>query len=165
MPIPYVVLFSSDAAGGLALSKTEAVLSEFPDLRLLSVTVESRTNIAGARRGLAALLPGGLPRRFIGIYAASHVDDLGGFLCLVAPNPLIFVPIPENPAAGLRLLKEAASRGAPTVALGEAGARNAALLAISMWAFGAGSDKLRKSLDAFRSSQTAAVRKMKLPAA
>ena len=164
VPISHVVLFSSDAAGERALGKTEEVLSEFPGIRVLAVTVDGGTKAGRAASGATPLSPGGLPTRFIGIYASSRVNDLADFMRLVAPNPLIFVPVAESPDAGLRLLKEAAMCGAPTVALGEAGARNAALLAISMWAAGSGADKLRKPLDAFRARQTAAVRKMKLPA-
>ncbi len=164
MPHPCVVLFSGEAAADVALQKTESVLGEFEGLRVLAVTVEGARRAARVGAGSAALRPGGLPRRFVGIYAATRVDDLAGFRRLVAPNPLIFVPIADDSESGLRLLREATLSGAPTVALGEAGARNAALLAISMWATGAGGEKLRKLLDAFRARQTAAVRKMKLPA-
>ena len=164
MPIPYVVLFCSDASAELALAKTEAVLGEFPGLRVLAVTLEAGRKTDRIREGSAPLQMGGIPKRFIGIYAATRIDDLPDFLRLVAPNPLIFVPVADSPKTGLRLIQDAASCGAPTVALGETGAMNAALLAISLWAAGSGAGKLRKSLDAFRARQTAAVRKMKLPA-
>lgn len=164
VPNPCVVLFSSEAAADLALQKTEVVLSEFPQVRVFAVTVGGGRGSGRSGAASSPLRSGALPRRYVGIYAATRVDDWVGFLRLVSPNPLIFVPVADDPESGLRLLREAVGCGAPTVALGEAGARNAALLAISMWAAGSGADKLRKQLDGFRRRQTTAVRKMKLPA-
>jgi 5-(carboxyamino)imidazole ribonucleotide mutase len=87
--------------------------------------------------------------------------------CLTAP--MIRVPVPQDgsPAAALRALTEGAgsaagnaaeavSRGSfATVALGEAGAKNAALLAVSILALT--DDRLREAWEAFRDQQTQAV--------
>lgn len=153
---PCVVLFSGHAAARLVLQGTETFFGEFPGIGLHHVSWDDSAP--------AALKSAKLPVRYVGIYATSQVKGIAQLMELVSPNPLIVVPFGNDSQSRLRLLRTATGSGAPTVALGEAGARNAALLAIAMWAAGA-KPALRKPLDAFRARQTATVRKMRLPAA
>ncbi len=154
---PSVILFSDGPAARLLLQKTEAVLADFPEIRVRIVNKRpgvGTTGVAGMER---------LHTSVIGIYATSRPGSVADLSAWLEPNPLIVIPAARSRASGLRLLQSAAAAGAPTVALGEAGARNAALLAVSMLAAN-GSKALRDSLDEFRARQTSAVRKTNLPA-
>ncbi len=154
---PSVILFSDGPAARLLLQKTEAVLADFPEIRVRIVNKSTWVGTAGWA---------GMGRSYtpvIGIYATSRPGSIAAVSAWLEPNPLIVVPTAGNRAGGLRLLQAAAAAGAPTVALGEAGARNAALLAVSMFAAN-GSKSLRKSLDEFRARQTSAVLATRLPA-
>ncbi len=77
--------------------------------------------------------------------------------------PVISVPIVEKlPATAARLLRSLSSgRGVPTLAFGRAGARNAALAAVSILALA--DPVLRRRLDRFRERQTREVRNVRLP--
>jgi hypothetical protein len=152
---PSVILFSDGAAARVLLQKTESVLAEFPGIRVRNVNKSSSVVSNGGRRR------SGPP--CIGIYATSSPGRIAGLLAQMEPNPLIVVPVAKKAVDGLRLLQAAAAAGAATVALGEAGARNAALLAVSMFAAN-GAEKLRVSLDEFRGRQTSTVLKTRLPA-
>jgi 5-(carboxyamino)imidazole ribonucleotide mutase len=160
---PCVILFSDGPAARLLLRNSEALLAEFPGIRVRNVNNSAAADKKGA---VGPATGAGVDRwrgPFIGIYATSEAGSIAELLARVEPNPLIVVPMAQDSESGLALLKEAAAAGAPTVALGEAGARNAALLALSLFA-SRGPVKLRKALDGFRARQTSTVRKMRLPA-
>lgn len=151
---PSVILFSDGPAARLLLQKTEAVLAGFPEIRVKSVNKSAATVSKTDLR-----VRGGA---FVGILATSRAGGIAGWQARLGPNPLIVVPVPKSPADGLRLLQAVTEAGCATVALGEAGARNAALLAVAIIATN-GAAKLRKSLDVFRGRQTATVRRTRLP--
>jgi phosphoribosylcarboxyaminoimidazole (NCAIR) mutase len=154
---PSVILFSDGPAARHLLQNAESLLAGFPEIRVRIVNKsasEERTPSARLKRW---------PGSFIGIYATSRAESIANLMERVEPNPLIVVPVAEDSATGLTLLQAAVTAGAPSVALGEAGARNAALLAIAMFA-SRGALRLRKALDDFRARQTSTVRKMSLPA-
>jgi hypothetical protein len=151
---PSVILFSDGPAARVLLQKTESVLAEFPGIRVRNV------NKSAAEVSNAVWRRSGPP--CIGIYATSRPGRIAGLLAQMEPNPLIVVPVAKKAADGLRHLQAAAAAGAATVALGEAGARNAALLAVAMFAAN-GAENLRVLLNDFRARQTATVVKTRLP--
>ena len=152
---PSVILFGDGPAARLLLRKAAAVLAGFPEIRAQIVNkLPAAVSKSGPR----------LPATpFICIFATSRPAAVTKVLEAVEPNPLIVVPVAMKPTDGTRLLRAAAQTGAPTVALGEAGARNAALLAVSMIA-ARGAKKTRQALDVFRARQTSNVLKTRLPA-
>ncbi len=104
---------------------------------------------AGAReRGLKVIIAG-----------AGGAAHLPGMLAAMTPLPVFGVPVESAALKGLDSLLSIVQMpgGVPvgTLAIGKAGARNAALLAVAVLALG---DKgLAGRLDAFRAEQTAAV--------
>jgi 5-(carboxyamino)imidazole ribonucleotide mutase len=99
-------------------------------------------------RGLKVLIAGaGLAAALPGVAAAK------------TPLPVLGVPLPSPALGGLDALLSIVQMppGIPvgTLAIGKAGAINAALLAAAIIALG--DDKVRQSLDAFRAKQTATV--------
>jgi phosphoribosylcarboxyaminoimidazole (NCAIR) mutase len=152
---PSVILFGDGPAARVLLQKTASVLAAFPEIRVQIVN-KSVATVSNAIRKLLA-------EPCIGIFATSRPAGVAKVMAGFEPNPLIVVPVAARQGAGLRLLQAAAQSGAPTVALGEAGARNAALLAVAMFA-ARGAKKTRQALDAFRAKQTSGVLKTQLPA-
>lgn len=104
---------------------------------------------AGAKaRGLKVIIAG-----------AGGAAHLPGMTASMTPLPVIGVPIPSKALKGLDSLLSIVQMpaGVPvaTVAIGEAGAANAGLLAVSILA--TGDDALAARLDAWRAAQTADV--------
>lgn len=99
-------------------------------------------------RGLKAIIAG-----------AGGAAHLPGMTASMTPLPVIGVPIPSKSLKGLDSLLSIVQMpaGVPvaTVAIGEAGAANAGLLAAAMLA--AGDADLAARLDAWRAAQTEAV--------
>jgi len=98
-----------------------------------------------------------------GAGAAAH---LAGAIAGLTWLPVLGVPIPSSPLQGLDSLLSTAQMpgGIPvgTLAIGDAGAKNAALLAAAILAT---SDKgIRQKLEAFRKKQSESVLSAKLPA-
>ncbi len=153
---PSVILFGDGPAARVLLRKTASVLAGFPEIRV-HVVNKSVAAVSKANWKLRA-------EPFIGIFATSRPAGVAKVMAGFEPHPLIVVPVAARQAAGSRLLQAAAQAGAPTVALGEAGARNAALLAVAMFA-AHGAKKTRQALDAFRAKQTSSVLKTRLPVA
>ena len=152
---PTVILVGAGLAARHLLQSTAAVLGEFPGIRVEHVNK------------LTPLVSKGewpSDRTAIGIIAASTASAVRNAQKLMGNAPLIVVPMAKNPAQGRKMLEISTRTGVPTVALNEAGARNAALLAVSVFA-AIGVAKLRTAFDAFRARQTASVLKMRLPAA
>jgi len=109
----------------------------------------------GARgRGLKAIIAG-----------AGGAAHLPGMLAAHTPVPILGVPILTKALEGVDSLLSIVQMpyGVPsaTFAIGEAGAKNAALFAIAMLANDDAA--LRAKLDAFRAAQTAKVMHLKLP--
>ncbi|MDI9313883.1 MAG: 5-(carboxyamino)imidazole ribonucleotide mutase [Hydrotalea sp.] len=93
------------------------------------------------------------------IAGAGGAAHLPGMMASFCPLPVLGVPIPTKSLQGLDSLLSIVQmpRGVPvgTLAIGEAGAVNAALLAISILALH--DEPLAKKLADFRAKQTAAV--------
>src|SRR6476620_211506 len=109
-----------------------------------------------AARGLRAIIAG-----------AGGAAHLPGMIASKTTVPVLGVPVPTRHLHGMDSLHSIVQmpKGVPvaTFAIGEAGAANAALFAVSMLA--AHDATLRDKLDAFRARQTEAARSMTLPPA
>jgi 5-(carboxyamino)imidazole ribonucleotide mutase len=109
-----------------------------------------------AGRGLRAIIAG-----------AGGAAHLPGMIASKTTVPVLGVPVPSRHLHGMDSLHSIVQmpKGVPvaTFAIGEAGAANAALFAVSMLA--AHDAQLRAKLDAFRTRQTEAARAMALPPA
>src|SRR5204862_4647062 len=107
-----------------------------------------------AGRGLRCIIAG-----------AGGAAHLPGMLAAKTVLPVLGVPVPSRHLQGLDSLLSIVQmpKGVPvaTFAIGEAGAVNAALFAVSMLA--RGDTKLAAKLAEFRAKQTAAARATKLP--
>ena len=104
----------------------------------------------------------GLQAIIAGAGGAAH---LPGMLAAKTTVPILGVPVPSKHLAGVDSLHSIVQmpKGVPvaTFAIGNAGAANAALFAVSMLALH--DSALDEKLKAFRAEQTAAARAMKLP--
>jgi len=138
-----------------------AVLSDLGvahECRIVSAhrTPEWMAEYAGGaeKRGLKVIIAG-----------AGGAAHLPGMVAAHTMLPVIGVPVPGKALGGLDSLLSIAQMpaGVPvaTVAIGEAGARNAGLLAVAILANGDAS--LREKLREFRAAQTARVRSETLP--
>jgi 5-(carboxyamino)imidazole ribonucleotide mutase len=100
------------------------------------------------------------------IAGAGGAAHLPGMAAAFTTLPVLGVPVESNALKGLDSLLSIAQMpaGVPvgTLAIGEPGAKNAALLAISILALQ--DEKLRRRWEAFRAKQTRTVRAQKLPA-
>ncbi len=109
---------------------------------------------AAAQRGLRCIIAG-----------AGGAAHLPGMLAAKTTLPVLGVPVPGRHLQGLDSLLSIVQmpKGVPvaTFAVGEAGAVNAALFAVSLLA--ATDAGLAQKLSQFRSSQEAVVRAMQLP--
>ncbi|MDM0115366.1 5-(carboxyamino)imidazole ribonucleotide mutase [Variovorax sp. J22R133] len=107
-----------------------------------------------ATRGLSAIIAG-----------AGGAAHLPGMLASKTTVPVLGVPVASRHLQGVDSLYSIVQmpKGVPvaTFAIGTAGAANAALFAVAMLAVG--NPALRKQLDAFRATQTAAASAMTLP--
>lgn len=101
------------------------------------------------------------------IAGAGGAAHLPGMLASQTPLPVLGVPVPSKYLRGEDSLLSIVQmpKGVPvaTFAIGEAGAANAALFAVSLLA--ADDEALAQKLDAFRRRQTETVLQMALPAA
>jgi len=111
---------------------------------------------AAKGRGLRAIIAG-----------AGGAAHLPGMLASQTPLPVLGVPVPSKYLRGEDSLLSIVQmpKGVPvaTFAIGEAGAANAALFAVSLLA--GGGQSAGAKLDAFRRRQTETVLQMALPAA
>lgn len=111
---------------------------------------------AARGRGLRAVIAG-----------AGGAAHLPGMLAAKTSVPVLGVPVPSKHLQGVDSLHSIVQmpKGVPvaTFAIGNAGAANAALFAVSMLAVN--NPALRAKLDAFRTAQTAAAEAMTLPPA
>jgi 5-(carboxyamino)imidazole ribonucleotide mutase len=112
---------------------------------------------------IAALVAGGAKCFIAGAGGAAH---LAGVVAAQTTVPVLGVPMPSKHLQGLDSLLSIVQmpKGIPvaTFAIGEAGAANAGLFAVAMFALEDG--KLAKKLESFRRAQAEAVKNARLPA-
>jgi phosphoribosylaminoimidazole carboxylase PurE protein len=131
---PAVVIFMGSDSDWSVMGRASQVLDEFGVPHLAIVSSAHRTHDRTVR--LVKLFTRRGTRVFIaGAGAAAH---LAGALAAVTPRPVIGVPLASSPLSGLDSLLSTAQMpsGVPVActAIGEAGARNAALLAVEILA-------------------------------
>jgi phosphoribosylaminoimidazole carboxylase PurE protein len=131
---PTVVIFMGSDSDWSVMGKAAQVLEEFGVSHLAIISSAHRTHDRTVR--LAKLFTRRGTRVFIaGAGAAAH---LAGALAAVTPRPVIGVPLASSPLSGLDSLLSTAQMpsGVPVActAIGDAGARNAALLAVQILA-------------------------------
>ncbi len=99
------------------------------------------------------------------IAGAGGAAHLPGMVAAQTPLPVLGVPVESKVLRGvdslLSIVQMPAGIPVGTFAIGEAGAKNAALFAVSILALHDG--ELRKALDRFREHQTSSVLAAKLP--
>jgi len=100
------------------------------------------------------------------IAGAGGAAHLPGMAASMTPLPVLGIPVKSRALQGvdslLSIVQMPAGVPTATFAIGEAGATNAALFAISMLA-AAGNDDLSQKLDNFRSQQKEKIEASKLP--
>ena len=131
---PDVVIFMGSTSDWAVMAAAARVLEEFGVSHLAIVSSAHRSHDRTVR--LVKLFSRRGTRVFIaGAGAAAH---LAGAVASVTPRPVIGVPLGSSPLAGLDSLLSTAQMpsGVPVActAIGEAGARNAGLLAIEILA-------------------------------
>jgi 5-(carboxyamino)imidazole ribonucleotide mutase len=159
---PQVGIIMGSVSDWKTLAATAAILDEFGVAYEKNVVSAHRTPhwlaeyAAGAKdRGLQVIVAG-----------AGGAAHLPGMAAAFTTLPVLGVPVESKALKGLDSLLSIAQMpaGVPvgTLAIGEPGAKNAALLAISILALR--DEKLRRRWEAFRAKQTRTVRAQKLPA-
>ena len=131
---PAVVIFMGSDSDWPIMGKASQVLDEFGVVHLAIVSSAHRSHDRTVR--MARLFTRRGTRVFIaGAGAAAH---LAGVIAAVTPRPVIGVPLASSPLAGFDSLLSTAQMpgGVPVActAIGEAGAKNAALLAVQILA-------------------------------
>ncbi|MEO8349932.1 MAG: 5-(carboxyamino)imidazole ribonucleotide mutase [Acidobacteriota bacterium] len=131
---PSVVIFMGSDSDWPVMGRASQVLDEFSVPHLAIVSSAHRSHDRTVR--MARLFTRRGTRVFIaGAGAAAH---LAGALAAVTPRPVIGVPLASSPLSGLDSLLSTAQMpgGVPVActAIGEAGAKNAALLAVQILA-------------------------------
>jgi phosphoribosylaminoimidazole carboxylase PurE protein len=150
MKNPDVVIFMGSDSDWSVMARAAQVLEEFGVAHEAIVSSAHRTHDRTVR--MAKKFTAGGTKVFIaGAGAAAH---LAGALAAVTPRPVIGVPLGSSPLSGLDALLSTAQMpsGVPVActAIGEAGARNAAILAVQILAL---SDReLARRLLAYRSA-------------
>lgn len=147
---PSVVIFMGSDSDWSAMGKAAQVLEEFGVSHEAIVSSAHRTHDRTVRLAKDFTRRG--TRVFIaGAGAAAH---LAGALAAVTPRPVIGVPLASSPLSGLDALLSTAQMpsGVPVActAIGEAGARNAAILAVQILALA--DRRLESRLLAYRAS-------------
>src|SRR5579871_419016 len=159
---PQVGLSMGSVSDWKTMSAAADVLDEFAVAYEKNVVSAHRTPhwlaeyAGGAQaRGLQVIIAG-----------AGGAAHLPGMAAAFTTLPVLGVPVESRALRGLDSLLSIAQMpaGVPvgSLAIGEPGAKNAALLAISILALH--DEKLRRRWEKFRARQTATVRRMKLPA-
>jgi len=159
---PRVGLIMGSVSDWKTMAASAALLEEFGVAYEKNVVSAHRTphwlaEYAGAaqKRGLQVLIAG-----------AGGAAHLPGMAAAFTTLPVLGVPVESRALKGLDSLLSIAQMpaGVPvgSLAIGEPGAKNAALLAISILALQ--DENLRAKWEAFRARQTRAVRQQKLPA-
>jgi 5-(carboxyamino)imidazole ribonucleotide mutase len=158
---PKVGLIMGSLSDWKTLSATAAILEEFKVPYEKNVVSAHRTphwlaGYAGSAKGR------GLQIIIAGAGGAAH---LPGMAAAFTTLPVLGVPVESRTLKGLDSLLSIVQMpaGVPvgTLAIGEPGAKNAALLAISILALQ--DEKLRRVWEGYRARQTRTVRAQKLP--
>jgi 5-(carboxyamino)imidazole ribonucleotide mutase len=158
---PLVAIIMGSRSDWSTMKTTADVLSEFGVAHETKVVSAHRTPDllfefakSAESRGLEVIIAG-----------AGGAAHLPGMCASQTVLPVLGVPVETRTLKGLDSLLSIAQMpgGIPvgTLAIGEAGAKNAALLAVSILAISR--PELRKKLQAFRSHQTKSVLKTRLP--
>jgi len=158
---PQVGLIMGSVSDWKTLEATARILEEFGVAYEKNVVSAHRTphwlaEYAGSARarGVQVIIAG-----------AGGAAHLPGMAAAFTTLPVLGVPVESKALKGLDSLLSIAQMpaGVPvgTLAIGEPGAKNAALLAISILALQ--DDGLRTKWESFRAKQTAKVRQQKLP--
>lgn len=134
---------------------TVAILQEFG--------VEHEVEVVSAHRTPEKLYSYAKSARARGLFTiiagAGGAAHLPGMLAALTPVPVIGVPVESKALSGmdslLSIVQMPAGVPVATVAIGVAGAKNAALLAVAMMA--ATEEALATRLDAYRAAQTSRV--------
>jgi 5-(carboxyamino)imidazole ribonucleotide mutase len=134
MKNPDVVIFMGSDSDWSVMARAAQVLEEFGVAHEAIVSSAHRTHDRTVR--MAKKFTAGGTKVFIaGAGAAAH---LAGALAAITPRPVIGVPLGSSPLSGLDALLSTAQMpsGVPVActAIGEAGARNAAILAVQILA-------------------------------
>jgi 5-(carboxyamino)imidazole ribonucleotide mutase len=159
---PQVGIIMGSVSDWKTLAAAAAILDEFGVPYEKNVVSAHRTPhrlaeyASGAqKRGLKVIIAG-----------AGGAAHLPGMAAAFTTLPVLGVPVESRALKGLDSLLSIAQMpaGVPvgTLAIGEPGAKNAALLAISILALQ--DDKLRRAWETFRTQQTRKVLAQKLPA-
>lgn len=158
---PLVAIVMGSTSDWDTMKEAAQILKDFGVPSVAEVTSAHRTPkkmAAFAEKALAA----GIEVIIAGAGGAAH---LPGMVAAHTSLPVLGVPVESRALKGLDSLLSIAQMpaGVPvgTLAIGKAGAKNAALLAISILA--THRPDYRKKLQAFRSKQTRSVMKAKLP--
>jgi 5-(carboxyamino)imidazole ribonucleotide mutase len=158
---PRVGLIMGSVSDWKTLSATAAILEQFGVAYEKSVVSAHRTphwlaEYAGAAKGR------GVQVIIAGAGGAAH---LPGMAAAFTTLPVLGIPVESRALRGLDSLLSIAQMpaGVPvgTLAIGEPGAKNAALLAVSILALH--DEKLRAAWEKFRRQQTKTVRAGKIP--
>ncbi len=159
--IPQVGIIMGSVSDWKTLAATAAIFDEFGVAYEKNVVSAHRTphwlvGYAGSAKGR------GLQVIIAGAGGAAH---LPGMAAAFTTLPVLGVPVESKALKGLDSLLSIAQMpaGVPvgTLAIGEPGAKNAALLAISILALQ--DEKLRRRWESYRAKQTRTVRAQKLP--
>jgi 5-(carboxyamino)imidazole ribonucleotide mutase len=158
---PQVGIIMGSVSDWKTMAAAAAILDEFG--------VAYEKNVVSAHRTphwLAEYADGAKARGLQVIIAgAGGAAHLPGMAAAFTTLPVLGVPVESKALAGLDSLLSIAQMpaGVPvgTLAIGEPGAKNAALLAISILALA--DEKLSHKWETFREKQTRAVRAQKLP--
>jgi 5-(carboxyamino)imidazole ribonucleotide mutase len=159
-PIAQVGIIMGSTSDWKTMSAAAAILDEFG--------VAYEKNVVSAHRTphWLAEYAGGAKARGVQVIiaGAGGAAHLPGMAAAFSTLPVLGVPVESKALQGLDSLLSIAQMpaGVPvgTLAIGEPGAKNAALLAISILALQ--DEKLRTAWEAFREKQTKTVRKQKL---
>ena len=162
-PAPVIGVIMGSASDWETMQHAEATLREFPvpyECRVVSAhrTPERMREYAqaAARRGLEVI-----------VAAAGGAAHLPGMVAAYTTLPVLGVPVQSHALHGidslLSIVQMPAGVPVGTLAIGRAGAVNAALLALSIAALSR--PPLRAELEAYRARQTAGVEAAGLPPA
>jgi 5-(carboxyamino)imidazole ribonucleotide mutase len=163
MPAPLIGVVMGSDSDWETMKHAVQVLTDFGVPSEHEVVSAHRTPDKMAEYGKSAR-DRGLKAIIAGAGGAAH---LPGMLAAHTPVPVLGVPVLTRSLEGIDSLLSIVQMpfGVPaaTFAIGEAGAKNAALFAIAMLAND--DPALRKKLDEFRAKQTDKVKNLKLPPA
>ncbi len=160
--VPQVGLIMGSISDWKTLEAAARVLEEF------GVAYEKRIVSAHRTPHLLAEYAGSAQKRGLQVIiaGAGGAAHLPGMTASFTTLPVLGVPVESRALKGLDSLLSIAQMpaGVPvgTLAIGEPGAKNAALLAVSILALQ--DEKIRRAWEKFRAKQTRAVRAQKLPA-